>query len=331
MLILDRNTIITIIRLLAGLALISSMIYFFNPGATLSMMLSASPYYLALAAVIYPLMMLIYTFRWKFILSMMGDRLPLPVAYQAITGSALISDFTPGRLGDFLKPFMVRDWVNLDKGLASVMMDHYADSLTGVLLGSAGLLILPHGWSPYITAGALALLAMLFFMSLLFLKRELIMKAVMRTGHERTIISVQSFCNSIGCIKNAKMLLAASIAVSLIIWVPYSLRIFLITRSLGYDAPVYMIFFLLPLIAMLSALPVTISGMGLVEGGMTALMVMLGMPASVGISVALMDRGMAMAVNALLGGRYAVRLLRTDTSYASRSAYADKSCTNELK
>ncbi|MGA9097638.1 MAG: hypothetical protein WB392_01755 [Methanotrichaceae archaeon] len=60
---------------------------------------------------------------------------------------------------------------------------------------------------------------------------------------------------------------------------------------------------------------ITTSGLGLVEGGMIALMGMLGVPASVGISVALMDRFMAMGVNALIGGRYAARLLRTNPTH----------------
>ncbi len=315
----DRAVITTAIRILIGLALISFIVYSFNPKATLSMMLSARPYYLALAVILYPFMMLIYTFRWKFILSMMGDHLPLPVAYQAITGCALISDFTPGRLGDFLKPLLVKDIIHLNKGMASVVIDHYADSLTGVLLGATGLLAIPHRWSLYLIAGVFALLIMLSIMSLLWVKRDLIVRAAKWTRHEGAIASMQSFCDAIGCIKNASKLLATAIAISLVIWVPYALRIFFITKSLGYETPVYMIFFLLPLIAMLSALPITISGLGLVEGGMIALMVMLGLPASVGISVALMDRFMAMGVNALIGGRYAARLLRTNPAHFKQS------------
>ncbi len=309
----------TVIRFLVGLVLVSFLMYSFNPRATLSTMLSARPYYLALAAPIYPLIMLIYTFRWRLILSRMGDHLPLIIAYQAITGGALISDFTPGRLGDFLKPLMVRDRVQVNKGIASVAIDHYADALMGVLLGTVGLLVLPIGRSLYLMAGVFALLLALIIISLLWLKRDLVMNAVERTGHKEAIASTQSFCNAMESIENTSGLLAMTAAISLVIWIPYALRIFLITRSFGYNTPIYMIFFLLPLVAMLSALPVTISGLGLVEGGMIAVMAMLGVPASVGISVALLDRGMAIAGNALLGGRYAVRLLRTDTSYTSLS------------
>lgn len=315
----NRAFAIAAIRLLIGLALISFIVYSFNPSATLSMMLSASPHYLALAALFYPLMMLVYTLRWRFILSMMGDHLPLPVAYQAITGCALISDFTPGRLGDFLKPLLVKDIVQLNKGLASVVIDHYADALTGVLLGATGLLAMQHNRSLSLMLGVFALLAFVSLMSIMWLKRDLVLRAVKKTKHNGIIASVQSICDAMGSVKNAPRLLAATIGISLIIWIPYALRIFFITKSLGYETPIYMIFFLLPLIAMLSALPITISGMGLVEGGMIALMVMLGLPPSVGISVALMDRFMAIGVNALIGGRYAARLLRTDLAQVKLS------------
>lgn len=243
---------------------------------------------------------------------MMGDHLPLPVAYQAITGCALISDFTPGRLGDFLKPLLVKDRIHLNKGLASVVIDHYANALTGALLGAAGLLATQHSRSLSLMLGVFALFTLVSLMSIAWLKKDLFFGAVRRTKHNGIIASVQSISDAMGSVKNAPGLLAATTGISLLIWISYALRIFFITKSLGYETPIFMIFFLLPLIAMLSALPITIAGMGLVEGGMIALMVMLGLPASVGISVALMDRFMAIGVNALIGGRYAARLLRTD-------------------
>lgn len=61
------------------------------------------------------------------------------------------------------------------------------------------------------------------------------------------------------------------------------------------------------------------------EGGMIALMIMLGFPASVGVSIMLMDRGIVMGVNPPIGGGYAVRLLQNclhlQPRYQSLSLY----------
>jgi uncharacterized protein (TIRG00374 family) len=91
------------IPLLAGLTLIAILIYISNPAKILEVVRQANLYYVLLALPFYPLIMLVYTYRWRFIISMMGDHLPLWTAYQAMVDGAFVSDFTPARLGDFLK------------------------------------------------------------------------------------------------------------------------------------------------------------------------------------------------------------------------------------
>ena len=62
-----------------------------------------------------------------------------------------------------------------------------------------------------------------------------------------------------------------------------------------------MIYFLLPLVALLSALPITIAGLGLAQTGIALLMVMLCLPASIGRPVSLLDRSIGNAGDAIFG------------------------------
>ncbi|HWQ20356.1 MAG TPA: lysylphosphatidylglycerol synthase transmembrane domain-containing protein [Methanotrichaceae archaeon] len=303
----------TLARLLMSLAMISVLMYLSNPASALALMLSANIHYLAFAVLIYPAMIFIYAMRWKFILSRMGDHLPMLMAYQAVSGSAMISDFTPARLGDLLRPLMIKDRVKVNQGLASIVVDHYADMLASILLGLAGLLILPHKWNWYVIAVVSGLLFGLSLIALLWLERDLVLRILVMTGSMPTIRAVQSLYRAVEAIEGASRVLAAAVVISLTIWAPYALRIFLIARALGYDAPLHMVFFLMPLVSMLTALPITISGLGLAEGGMTAMMATMGVPATAGLSVALIDRVLSMATNALFGMRYASRLLRSGT------------------
>src|SRR5512138_315610 len=84
-------------RYLIGILMISVLIYFLNPRAIVSTIASAQPYYIMLALPLYPITLLIYTSRWRMILSRMETPLPLHVAYQACAGGAFISDITPAR------------------------------------------------------------------------------------------------------------------------------------------------------------------------------------------------------------------------------------------
>ena len=44
-------------------------------------------------------------------------------AYQVVVAGSFISDFTPARLGGFLKLLMVRTEIDLGNGLASAIID----------------------------------------------------------------------------------------------------------------------------------------------------------------------------------------------------------------
>jgi len=64
-----------------------------------------------------------------------GDKFPLREAHPAVLTGAFISDFTPARLGDFLKPLMVKNRIDVGIGMTSVIIDHWADTMTAVLIG----------------------------------------------------------------------------------------------------------------------------------------------------------------------------------------------------
>jgi uncharacterized membrane protein YbhN (UPF0104 family) len=64
---------------------------------------------------------------------------------------------------------------------------------------------------------------------------------------------------------------------------------------------------ILPLISALSLIPVTIAGLGLVEGGLMAVIATYGVPVSAALSIAILDRGLTMLFHFAVGGRIAIR------------------------
>lgn len=298
------------IKLLVGLILIAVLIHISDPTSILSALRSANLHYIMLSVLFYPLIMMLYAFRWQFIIAMMGDHLPLVDAHQAVVAGAFISDFTPARLGDFLKPLMVKDKIDLGKGMASVILDHWADFMTTALLGIIGLLAVLQlkDWH-FIIPISVSLLGIIAFLSLILLKKDMMMKAVCLINYGKATNMAKSFYRAIGHIEDEPRLVEASIILTGIVWIALAIRIAILIKAFGYDAPILKLIFLLPLVSMLSSLPITISGLGLMEGGMTLLAVTLGAPPSVGLSVALIDRALSMGYHALMGSRYASRLL----------------------
>jgi uncharacterized membrane protein YbhN (UPF0104 family) len=81
------------VPLLAGLALIALLIYISGPAKILEAIRAANLEYILLAIPFYPLIMLVYTYRWQFIIILVGDHLPLKEEYLAVRAGAFISDF----------------------------------------------------------------------------------------------------------------------------------------------------------------------------------------------------------------------------------------------
>ena len=300
----------TILRLLAGLTLIAILIYLSNPSAILIAIRNANLRYILLSLPFYPLTMLVYTFRWRFIITMMGEHLPATDAFQAVVAGAFISDFTPARIGDFSKPYMIKDKIDVGKGLASVIIDHWADALTAALLGVIGFFgFLNIRNLNIMLIVFVPLLCLLTALSLILQRGDLIMRVVHRINYIPLTVTASTFYESVSRIDNKARLVEASVLITCLVWIVYAARIAIILKALDYNAPILQLIFLLPLVNMLSALPFTISGLGLVESGMTLLLVELGGPASTGLSAALTDRALAVGFNLLVGSRYAARLL----------------------
>jgi uncharacterized protein (TIRG00374 family) len=297
----------TITRLTFGLLLIAALLYRFDPAAVLSTILSASPVLLLLAPAVYSITFLILSLRWRRILHALGEDLPLSDAYQAFAGGMILSDLTPGRIGDLSRSLLVRDWVALNKGLASVVIDRYADLLTIFALGMCGMLFLAQR-SPYILQASSVILMILASTSLLWLRRSFVL-GVLRSRSSCFMGIANALEDAICDLRGVKGLMAGSVLMTILAWITHALRIAIIARSVGYDIPLTMLIFGLPLVSALSLIPVTVSGLGLVEGGLAVLLAGVGVPVTSGVSIALMDRAITVAFHILVGARAATRAL----------------------
>lgn len=297
----------TAARLTFSLLLIAALLYRFDPAAVLSTVLSANPVLLLMAPAVYSITFLILSLRWQRILHAMGEDLPLSDTYQAFAGGVIFSDLTPGRIGDLSRSLLVRDRLALNKSLASVVIDRYADLLTTCALGLWGMLFLAQR-GPYLLLASSAILMIVASTSLLWLNRSSVL-GVLRIRSSRFIGIANALEDAICDVRGGKGLMAGSVLITILAWITHALRIAIIARSVGYDLPLPMLILALPLVSALSLVPVTISGLGLVEGGLAALLAGVGVPTAAGISIALMDRAITVAFHILVGARAATRAL----------------------
>ena len=316
-----------IIKLIPGFAIIAYLAYTFDVRAIVKTISVAKPSFLFLSFLIYSFTFLILTARWKRILSGIGVKIPLLSAYQAFVAGTLLSDVTPSRLGDFSRPYLIKKYMDMGQGVASVAIDRYIDILTILCLSSVGFLLL---YTKEILSGKTVIYMFLSFSILIFFfligtlllwfKRAQIINfttgVIKRAKKKFNFIFLDQlnsflleFDEGMSIVKHPLQLLTFSILLTVLAWVTHALRVSLIAQSVDYSISFIFLFCLLPAISALSLIPVSPAGLGLVEGGLAALLSLFGIPLHVGLSIALLDRALTVFFHILVGSRYSTRLL----------------------
>jgi uncharacterized protein (TIRG00374 family) len=291
------------VKFLIGILLIAALLHRFDTQEILSTIRSVRPAYLVVAIAVYSTTLLILSVRWRMIISRMGGHLSIATAYQAFVGGVFLSDLTIMRIGDLSRPFIVRDRLDLNIGIASVAVDRFSDIITVSLLGLLGIMLVSMHLGWYILPAILPLLILLLLGAMFWIKKPFLLNLIERIGYEHLTEMANALGKALEKPKNLPGLMARSILLTSVAWIGHALRIVLIAKSFGYDPPLQVLFLLQPLVSALSLIPITISGLGLVEGGLTILLAGLGIPAAVGLSIALVDRAITVAFHILVGGR----------------------------
>lgn len=311
-----------VIQLIPGLAIIVYLAYTFNVQAVVETISVANPLFLISSVLIYSFTFLILTLRWKRILSYIGVKIPLLPAYQAFVGGTLLSDVTPSRLGDFFRPYLVKKYMDMRQGLASVAIDRYIDILAILSLSTVGFLLL---YIYEILSGETVMYMFLSFSILIFFfligtlllwfKRtqviyfftRVIEKAKIKfhfTVLDKLNPFLLKFDEGMSVVKHPLQLLTFSILLTFLAWVTHAIRVSLIAQSVDYTISPLFLVCLLPAISALSLIPISPAGFGLVEGGLVALLSFFGIPPYAGLSIALLDRALTVSFHLLVGSKY---------------------------
>ena len=303
-----RPSIKFIVRLAIGVILVFLLFFFVSPSAVIQSLQLINPIFLICAVIVYAVTFLILTTRWRLIVGHMGGYIPLGEAYQAFTGGVLYSDFTPGRIGDFTRAILVKERIGIHKGTISVFIDRYIDIIVLTGLGITALVIYSSRFASILPHIALIVLVVIFAgVTVLFHQNSWIFSLMQKIPFFNIPESASHIQNAFLEFKNGRNVIAEGIMLTFLAWVTHALRIILITMGLGYTLPLPDLFLILPLISALSLIPITIAGLGLVEGGLMAVLVGYGVPLSAALSIAIIDRGLTMLFHFAVGGRCAVK------------------------
>ncbi|MFW9965090.1 MAG: YbhN family protein [Candidatus Sifarchaeia archaeon] len=290
----------TILRLIIGILLLALIIYYSRPEELLGVLSNAAWEWLLIAIGIHLVATGATALRIAYLLERLDIYWPI---FKANLGGMILADTTPGRAGYFATPLIVgRECPDVRKGrVLNVMFfgQIFDFLLRGVLLGLAILTV-------FYAIGATANLYLYGFLSLALVIAltvgfailafnkipKPLMKVVTRIRFiDRLYTQYSKYAESAGYSPKKA---GVAFFITIVGWLLTATRWMVVGHALGLMIPLEWYLFIFPALTAVSFIPVSLAGLGIVEGGFALVFFVLGRPTQNGVAFALVDRAVAL-------------------------------------
>ena len=289
----------TIVSFLIALAI---MVFFYrrldiSPGEIWNNLKAANPWYFLGALVIYYAGMVLRGVRWRWMLiaadieRIDGVKIPGNVQLtEILILSWFVNCLVPARMGDVYRSYVLKreTKISFSASLGTIVAERVVDLFVLVAMMVTAGLITFHGNTPgqatrtYFIAGLLIGFgaAALF---LLWFARHFIERRLPEKWQGQFVRLHDAL---FACLRRP----GRFIAISVVIWTMDGIRLLLVAKSLGVTLSYANSLFVSLMSSMLTTLPITPAGLGVVEGAMIVVLKWVHVSPSLAISIAVMDR-----------------------------------------
>ncbi len=242
-----------------------------HPYKILSLIAHINPITYIAAIVLSFIAILFQTMRWKYFLN---NETPFFKLLKIYLVSFFMGNFLPSGGLDVVRGYYLgKDMKDYEGNFAVVVMDR----LTGFIAVSVlSLIAVAIGFNLPTNFRLVILVAALFLISLLFISFNKYFYRVVREWMLFVKIfnigeRFAKFYDSYFEFRSSMDRVAVGILISFLIQFSYAISAYMSMKSIGFSYPFYKFLFFVPLINMIAMIPITISGLGLREGGFVAL------------------------------------------------------------
>lgn len=248
-----------------------------DPGHVLPLLQRVGLPVFGLAVLLYIVMQMLSTFRWRML---MPERYPFGRLFSLYMIGSFFSSFLPGLIGgDAVRAYYLnKDARNLSATLGAVFLDRYIGFVSLMLIGMLAFPFslpsfgdTPYRWLMPAVFLAFTLGSVLFFW--------------LRIGRRFGVIA--RFYEYFGFISGRKGTIAAALIISGCIQILNFLSVLIIALRMGADVSLLELSVFLPLVIAISSMPISISGIGIREGSFVVLLGMIGIAPEVATSLSL--------------------------------------------
>lgn len=287
---------------------------------------NANPFYFLAGLGLYYLTFVARTYRWRYMLRQAGINeangytLPaIPHLFEILMLSWFANCIVPAKLGDGYRSYLLKRDAGAPASttLGTILAERITDlSVLFVTMTAAGIIAF-HGDLPsrvqqtLLIGGGMMALAALVLLSLYFARER-----VQRLIPERFTRHYHDFHGAIfACLRRPTL----PLLVSLSIWAADGLRLFLVAKSLDADLTITLAIFVALMSALLTTLPITPAGLGVVEAAVIVVLTLVDFNESLAGSIAILDRVIGYWSLIAVGCVLYIHRLRRDVAVSRRA------------
>ena len=244
---------------------------------------------LPLIIILAPLNYLVRFFKWNFYLKIVGIH-PEPRINKLIFMSGLAMTVTPGKVGELLKCYLLKEHMNAPVSQTSsiVMAERITDALSMVVLASLGALIYPYGKIVVPLCAAILIFAVLLFHfdSLFNLITVKLSKFKFLEKRISFLSEFQGRAKKLFSFPN----LILAVGMGVISWGFEGFVIYFAVQALGSEITILSSIFVVSFSSLLGALSFLPGGLGVAEGSILTVLVLTGIGRDIAAAATIITR-----------------------------------------
>jgi len=270
----NPRAIVSIVVPLMVLLLLAAALPGFHLDRLPALILNANPWWLLAAVCIYYVGFPIRGYRWAILIRGVGHPLKVKDATEMVLISWLVNCVVPAKMGDVYRGYLLRinTGVQLSKTFGTIFIERIFDLIAIVVLGlAAGFWSFRSGMSEEVRIiFAVGLVVVLVLVIGLFVVRNFGRRILTRLPvPHRIVVLYDQFEEGLFSV-DRKSLVPIAVA-TVLIWTTEALRLYFVILAMGFqdtNIGISGAFFVALIASLLTAVPFTPAGVGLVEGGM---------------------------------------------------------------
>lgn len=223
--------------------------------------------YIITIIIFFLLYYLIFSLRWNFLLKAQKIKLSKVRSYLYIIISFFFNNFLPSGLGmDMIRSAYAGGKENFEKALGASIMERILGMIGMMLIGITAVFSWKAGFAKLsILYIGLILLIVLVYCALISLKVKWAKEKLLSIEFLNLGDSIRKFYRAFKIYKNKRKTILIGIGYSVLVQVVIILINYFIAKGLAIPIPIFALIAYIPIITVISLIPITINGLGLRE------------------------------------------------------------------